>query len=144
MLTTRTGIGNYPGDATASEHWPGFAPGRSGVLNTMAPQYFDVSGIVDLEVLPPITWIHGERDAIVSDESFFDINTLGKHGIIPGWPGEEVAPPQPMIAQTRAVLDRYRAAGGTVREVALPDAGHAPHLDAAATFDAELAALVVG
>ena len=45
-----------------------------------------------------------------------------------------------MVTQTRAVLDRYAAAGGEYREVALPEAGHAPHLDEAAAFDRELAA----
>ena len=134
MLTTKTGVDNYPGDSVASENWPGFAAGTRGVLNTMAPQYFDVSGIVDLAVKPPILWIHGDKDAIVSDGSFFDLNMLGQVGVIPGWPGADVAPPQPMKVQTRAVLDRYRANGGTYTEVALPEAGHAPHLDDHDTF----------
>jgi pimeloyl-ACP methyl ester carboxylesterase len=144
MLTTKTGPDNYPGDSVASESWPGFSAGTRGVLNTMAPQHFDVSGIADLALKPPILWIHGEKDAIVSDSSFFDLNVLGQVGVIPGWPGADVAPPQPMKVQTRAVLDRYRANGGTYREVALPDAGHAPHLDEAATFDAELAQHIAG
>ena len=138
MLTTKTGPDNYPGDSVPSENWPGFAAGTRGVLNTMAPQHFDVSGIVDLAVKPPILWIHGDKDAIVSDGSFFDLNMLGQVGVIRGWPGAEVAPPQPMKVQTRAVLDRYRANGGEYREVALPEAGHAPHLDEADTFVAEL------
>jgi pimeloyl-ACP methyl ester carboxylesterase len=140
MLTTKTGVDNYPGDAAASENWPGFAAGTRGVLNTMTPQHLNLSGIVDLEVKPPILWIRGEKDAIVSDASFFDLNQLGLLGVIPGWPGADVAPPQPMVTQTRAVLDRYAANGGTYREVVLPDAGHAPHLDEAETFDRELAA----
>ncbi|HKT58349.1 MAG TPA: alpha/beta fold hydrolase [Microbacterium sp.] len=142
MLTTATGVDNYPGDSVASPNWPGFAAGARGVLNTMAPQHFDASGIVDLAVKPPILWMHGELDAIVSDASFFDLNQLGKLGVIPGWPGEDVAPPQPMIAQTRAVLERYAAAGGRYREVSLPDAGHAPHLDEPETFVRELVAHV--
>ena len=48
MLSTSTATGNYPGDSTTSESWPGFAPGTIGVLNTLAPKYFDVSGIVTL------------------------------------------------------------------------------------------------
>lgn len=138
MLTTKTGVDNYPGDSVPSENWPGFAAGTRGVLNTMAPQYFNVSGIVDLAAKPPILWIHGDKDAIVSDASFFDLNTLGQAGVIPGWPGDEVAPPQPMKVQTRAVLERYAANGGTFREVALPEAGHAPHLDEHDAFVAEL------
>jgi pimeloyl-ACP methyl ester carboxylesterase len=140
MLTTATGVDNYPGDSAPSPHWPGFSAGTRGVLNTMVPQHFDVSGIVDLAVKPPVLWVRGEKDAIVSDASFFDLNQLGKLGVLPDWPGDEVAPPQPMIAQTRAVLERYAANGGSYREVSLPDAGHAPHLDEAETFDRELAA----
>lgn len=130
MLTTATGTDNYPGDAAGSESWPGFAAGDRGVLNTMAPKHFDVTGLVDLEQKPPVLWVRGEADAIVGDASFFDINQLGAAGIIPGWPGADVAPPSPMVSQTRAVLDRYAANGGSYRELALPGVGHSPHLEA--------------
>lgn len=138
MLSTATGEGNYPGDSLPSENWPGFAPGGRGVLNTMAPTHFNVAGIVDLETKPDILWIHGLDDAIVSDTSLFDLNHLGSLGVIPGWPGPDAAPAQPMIQQTRAVLDAYRAAGGAYREVALPDCGHSPHLEHPDRFNAEL------
>lgn len=144
MLSTKTGAGNYPGDSVPSDSWPGFAAGTRGVLNTMAPKHLNLSGIADLATKPPILWIHGEKDAIVSDTSFFDLNYLGQLGVVPGWPGEDVAPPQPMKAQTRAVLERYRAGGGSVTELALPEAGHAPHLDEAAAFDAALAQHIEG
>ena len=129
MLATSTAGGNYPGDSVASEHWPGYAPGTTGVLNAVSPRWFDVSGIVALEAKPPVLWIHGELDAIVSDTSFFDPGHLGALGILPDWPGEELAPAQPMVSQTRAVLEAYRADGGAVREIALPDIGHTPHLE---------------
>jgi pimeloyl-ACP methyl ester carboxylesterase len=129
MLTTATGVDNDPGDSTPSENWPGFAPGGRGVLNSLTPKVFNTTGIVDLEVKPPILWIHGTQDAIVGDASYFDLNQLGKAGIIPGWPGDDVAPPQPMIAQTRAVLTRYRDAGGRFTELELADCGHSPHLE---------------
>jgi pimeloyl-ACP methyl ester carboxylesterase len=129
MLTTSTAGGNYPGDSVVSAHWPGFGAGSIGVLNTMAPKYFDTSGIVDLDVKPPVLWIHGTADAIVSDTSFYDLNHLGALGIIPGWPGAEVAPAQEMVSQTRDVLDAYRAAGGVVTELELEGVGHAPHLE---------------
>ena len=129
MLSTSTAPGNYPGDATASENWPGFAPGTVGVLNTLVPKHFDTSAIVDLQVKPPILWVHGTADAIVSDTSFYDLNHLGRLGVIPGWPGEEVAPAQPMVTQTRDVLDAYAAAGGDVTELELEGVGHAPHLE---------------
>lgn len=139
MLTTAIGDGNYPGDAVPSESWPGFAAGENGVLNTMAPKYLDLSGIVNLRTKPPVLWVRGEQDAIVSDASFFDLNTLGAAGIIPDWPGETVAPSQPMVAQTRQVLSRYADAGGSYRELALTDCGHSPHLEHP---DAFLAALL--
>ena len=129
MLTTATGIGNYPGDSTVSSNWPGFAPGTSGVLNTMAPGRFNASAIVDLSSKPAILWIHGSTDLIVSDTSFFDVNYLGQLGVIPGWPGADVAPPQPMIQQTRAVLNTYRSNGGEVTELELADCAHSPHLE---------------
>jgi pimeloyl-ACP methyl ester carboxylesterase len=129
MLTTATGVDNDPGDSTPSENWPGFAPGGRGVLNSLTPKVFNTTGIVDLELKPPILWIHGLQDAIVGDASYFDLNQLGKAGIIPLWPGDDVAPPQPMIAQTRAVLTRYRDAGGRFTELALDDCGHSPHLE---------------
>jgi len=142
MLSTATGPDNYPGDAGPSEHWPGFAPGTRGVLNTLAPTHFDTTGIVDAPAKPPILWIHGAVDAIVGDASFFDLNQLGAAGVIPGWPGEETAPPQPMLAQTRAVLDRYAAAGGTTREVVFDDCGHSPHIEKPDEFRAELLAWI--
>jgi pimeloyl-ACP methyl ester carboxylesterase len=138
MLTTATGEDNYPGDARASETWPGFAAGDRGVLNTMSPVHFDVSGIVDLDDKPPILWVRGEQDAIVGDESFFDLNTLGKHGVVPEWPGDDVAPPQPMLAQTRDVLEAYAAAGGAYRELAWEGVGHSAHLERPEEFRAAL------
>ena len=70
----------------------------------------------------------------LDDASFFDLNHLGAIGVIPGWPGDDVAPAQPMVSQTRDVLDAYRAAGGEVTEVVLEGVGHSPHLERPALF----------
>jgi len=138
MLTTRTGPDHYPGDATAVPAWPGTAPGERGVLNTMAPTVLDLSGITDLPVLPPVLWVRGDADLIVSDTSAFDLAFLGSVGAVPGWPGEDAFPPQPMVTQTRAVLDRYAASGGRYREALLPGVGHAPHVERPQEFTAVL------
>ncbi|HHU40120.1 MAG TPA: alpha/beta hydrolase [Propionibacterium sp.] len=124
LVKTRTGDDFYPGTAVASESWPGRATGDRGLLNTMSPKYYDASAIVDLDRKPAVTWIHGSDDKVVSDASMFDLATLGQLGAVPGWPGADVMPPQPMVQQTRAVLDAYRSAGGTVTEVALEGVDH--------------------
>ncbi|MBB4981656.1 MULTISPECIES: alpha/beta fold hydrolase [Streptomyces] len=126
MLATSLGDDHYPGDSTTSTAWPGIAPGTRGVLNCMAPTHFRVDDLHLIDPKPPVLWIRGEDDVIVSDTSMFDLAHLGAIGAVPGWDG---TPAQPMLAQTRHVLDRYAAAGGTVREVAVPDAGHAVHLE---------------
>jgi pimeloyl-ACP methyl ester carboxylesterase len=95
----------------------------------MAPTVLDLSGIVDVDPKPPVLWVRGDADQIVSDTSVFDLAFLGSVGAVPGWPGAEAFPPQPMVTQTRAVLDRYAATGGAYREVVLPGVGHSPHVE---------------
>jgi len=138
MLSTRIGEDHYPGDATPSEAWPGAAAGTRGVLNTMAPNHFGLADLPTIDPKPPIRWIHGDADQIVSDASMFDLANLGALGAIPGWPGAETHPPQPMLAQTRAVLDQYAAAGGTYDEVVIADTGHSPHIEKPEEFAAAL------
>jgi hypothetical protein len=75
---------------------------------------------------PPILWLRGADDLIVRDGGSLDLAYLGKIGLAPGWPGDEVCPPQPMIAQLRAVLDRYATNGGSYQEVVFENCGHAP------------------
>ncbi|MEU5724284.1 alpha/beta hydrolase [Micromonospora sp. NPDC047738] len=143
MLTTATGDDNYPGTAITSAHWPGTAAGERGVLNALAPAWFRVADeLVAVSAKPPVIWVRGDADVIVSDTSLFDLAYLGSLGAVPGWPGAADCPPQPMVGQTRVVLDRYAAAGGTYREVVLPGCGHSPHLERPAEFVAELLALV--
>ncbi len=140
MLSTRTGPRNYPGDVLPSTAWPGAAPGTSGVLNAMAPVYCNLTALPDVDPKPAVLWIRGEEDLIVSDTSMFDLAMLGRLGVVPDWPGEGTHAPQPMIAQTRAVLQAYAAAGGSYREVVLPGVGHSPHLEAPDRFRSELLA----
>ena len=143
LLTTRTGEDFYPGDARPSDHWPTLAPGDRGILNTMAPTHYDASGIVDLERKPPVTWVHGTADQVVSDRSMFDLATLGELGAVPGWPGADVLPPQPMVAQMRAVLETYAARGGTTREVPLDGVAHGIPLEVPERLATEIVASLV-
>jgi pimeloyl-ACP methyl ester carboxylesterase len=138
MLSTVTGDDNYPGTASPSDNWPGFAPGDRGVLNTMAPTHFRIADLSEVDPKPPVLWIRGADDVIISDTSLYDLAYLGSIGAIPGWPGEEVCPPQPMVAQTRTVLDGYEKSGGRYTETVIPDSGHAPHLDHPEQFRAAL------
>ncbi|GBD08539.1 Haloacetate dehalogenase H-1 [Candidatus Thermoflexus japonica] len=129
MVRTAVGEENYPGDFQGSANWPGVAPGTRGVNNAMSPKYCNLSALVRISPKPPVLWVRGAEDTIVSDTSLFDFGYLGVLGMIPGWPGETIYPPQPMIAQTRAVLERYRAGGGQYREEVIPAAGHTPYLE---------------
>lgn len=129
LLTTATGPDNYPGDAVASPHWPGTAPGGRGVANAMSPIYCRWDGLADIDPKPPVLWLRGDADLIVSDTSLLDLATLGSLGLVPGWPGAQEFPSQPMLSQTRDVLTRYGQAGGRWREVALTGIGHSPHLE---------------
>jgi pimeloyl-ACP methyl ester carboxylesterase len=131
MLATSVGDDVYPGDLTTSQNWPGVAPGTTGMNNALSPKYLDQAAFADLEPAPPVLWIRGDADQIVSDTSMFDLAQLGRLGVVPGYPGEDVVPTQPMVSQLRAVLD---AAGGDYREVVYEDCGHSPHLEHAQRF----------
>ncbi|MGQ0839712.1 alpha/beta fold hydrolase [Actinokineospora sp.] len=142
MLTTRIGDDHYPGDLGTTSVWPGIKPGTRGVLNTMSPTHFRIDDLHTIDPKPPILWLRGAHDQIVSDTSMFDLAYLGQLGAVPGWPGDETSPPQPMITQTRAVLDRYAESGGTYDEVVIADASHSPHLETPAEFAAAFHAML--
>ncbi len=134
MLATRTGDEFYPGDMTISVHWPGIAPGKSGINNAFSPKYCNLNGFSDIDPKPPVLWVRGDSDQIISDMSLFDFATLGQLGLVPGWPGADVCPPQPMIAQIRAVLDAYAVRHGRYVEYVLSECGHSPHIEKPGEF----------
>jgi pimeloyl-ACP methyl ester carboxylesterase len=131
ILKSETGEHGYPGDLTPSPNWPTVAPGVHGILNALSGKYCNWSGIVDIDPKPPILWTHGTLDIVVADGSAWDMGNLGKLGIVPGWPGDAVFPPQPMVTQIRHVLERYRDAGGRVQMEMFEGSGHGPIFDAA-------------
>ena len=136
MLQMTIGDNNYPGDAMPSRNWPGIAPGERGVNNAISPRYCDLSGFASITARPGVLWIRGDSDQIVSDTSAVDLGFLGQIGAVPGWPGADGYPPQPMVGQLRTVLDRYRAAGGRYEERVLAGCGHSPHLEHPDEFNA--------
>ncbi|HEY1354398.1 MAG TPA: alpha/beta hydrolase [Ktedonobacteraceae bacterium] len=129
ILSTKVSDDSYSADHVPSANWPGVAPGTRGVNNALSPRYLNQEELVNLAPKPPVLWVHGADDRAVSDTSLFDPGFLGQVGVMPGWPGAQVYPPQPMKAQIRAILARYRAHGAQTQEVLLPDCGHAPHIE---------------
>jgi pimeloyl-ACP methyl ester carboxylesterase len=129
VLSTVVGDDHYPGDMRVSENWPGVALGTSGMNNAISPKYCNLEVFAAVEPRPSVLWVRGDSDAIVSDSSMLDFGTLGRMNAVPGWPGERTFPPQPMVSQTRAVLDAYEARGGSYREEVMSDCGHTPHVE---------------
>jgi pimeloyl-ACP methyl ester carboxylesterase len=131
LLTEKVGPERYPGDFVASENWPNVAPGRYGPMNASSSKYVGdtVERFMAAGHKPPVLWLRGDSDLIVSDNSFFDLGTLGSLGYVPGWPGADIYPPQPMVSQTRAVLDEYARYGGQYQEIVIADAAHSPYIE---------------
>lgn len=131
VLKSVTGEDGYPGDLVPSPNWPGIAPGTRGILNALSPKYCNWSDIVHADPKPPVLWTHGTADIVVADASAWEMGSLGMAGAVPGWPGAEVFPPQPMVTQIRNVLTEYEARGGAVRMEMFVGSGHGPLYDAA-------------
>lgn len=131
MLTEKIGEQKYPGDFVPSSNWPNVAPGKFGPINALSPKFVgdSVEKFISAPAKPHILWIRGDSDMIVSDTSFFDMGYLGKLGYVPGWPGEEVYPPQPMVSQVRHILDQYKASGGSYEEIVVADTAHFPYIE---------------
>ncbi len=137
MLATHLGEQDLPGDKVVSPNWPFVAPGRWGAANALSPKYMaDVRRLYAIEPKPPVLWVRGSHDLLVSNAAVSDMGHIGSLGLFPGWPGMEVFPPQPMLDQTRAVLEQYAKAGGSYREVVIQDAGHIPFIEKPEEFNA--------
>ena len=146
-LTIHVGDQAFPGDKVMSPNWPFVAPGVWGAANALSPKYVTeaVERMIAAEPKRSVLWVRGSDDLSVSDNAAADMATLGALGLVPGWPGAGIFPPQPMLKQTRAVLERYDAAGGSYSEVVIDDCGHVPFIEKPdefnALFHAHLAAL---
>ena len=129
IMDMKLGPDYYPGDLTQTAEFPYVLPGTKGTNNCLAPQYANVSAIADIPVKPPILWFRGDSDTLVSDNSFSDLAVLGKMGIVPGYPGEDKMPPQPMVSQTRYIFEKYKTNGGKYKEFIIEGAGHSCHIE---------------
>ena len=115
ILKTVIGDDGYPGDSTASENWPGVAPGTRGILNALSPKYCNWAGIVELEPKPPILWTHGTADIVIADGSPWEMGTLGQLGVIPGWPGARSSRRSRWWRRSAPCSSAMRPRGGRVR-----------------------------
>jgi pimeloyl-ACP methyl ester carboxylesterase len=144
MLSTHIGPKQIPGDTCTSEHWPFYGPGKFGAVNALSPRYAaPLDLLLAARAKPPVFWLRGNRDMTVSDEAISDPGRLGKIGYIPDWPGNGIFPPQPMIGQTRYVLNRYAFSGGRFHEVVIDGAGHVPFITHPQKFNRFLAETLV-
>jgi len=130
MFRVHIGDRQLPGDKEQSPNWPYVRPGKWGATNAMSPKYVGnlVERIVAGEPKTHALWIYGANDLAVSNTAASDPGTWGPTGRLPGFPGSEAYPPQPMMDQIRKLLDDYSVAGGSYEEVAIAGAGHAPFI----------------
>lgn len=136
MLATHIGEQDVPGDTVPSPNWPHIAPGKWGATNALSPKYaIDVKKLYAAEPKTNVLWIRGSHDMAVSDNAASDPATVGAAGLLPNYPGPEVYPPQPMLKQTRAVLEQYAAAGGAFKEVVIEEVGHIPFIEKPQAFN---------
>ena len=131
MLAIHCGPKQYPGDFRESDYWPGVQPGKYGPVNAMAPQYNRevMDELLSSEPKPPLLWIQGEDDQIISDQSLSDPGFQGMLGLRPGWPGAAEYPPQPMKQQVGYALQQYRRHGGQTALLKVADCGHSPFVE---------------
>jgi pimeloyl-ACP methyl ester carboxylesterase len=136
LLQIHLGDDGYPGDKVASANWPFVAPGERGVNNALSPKYaIDPGEIIAVASKPPVLWVRGAVDLAVSDNAASDPGTWGPMGLVPGYPGADTYPPQPMLGQIRSVLDAYATAGGIYSEEVIEDCGHVPFIEKPDDFD---------
>jgi pimeloyl-ACP methyl ester carboxylesterase len=136
LLATHLGEQDIPGDSVQTPNWPHMAPGQWGATNALSPKYaLDINRLVAASPKTRVLWVRGSHDLAVSDNAASDPGFLGQVGLLPGWPGADTYPPQPMVGQTRTVLEKYAAAGGFYQEVVLQDAGHLAYLEKPEEFN---------
>ena len=96
----------------------------------MSPKYAGnlVDRILAVKDKADVLWIYGADDVAVSNSAASDPGTWGPTGRLPGFPGAERYPPQPMMEQIRVLLKAYAEAGGHYQETAIKGSGHVPFI----------------
>jgi pimeloyl-ACP methyl ester carboxylesterase len=137
MFRVHIGDRDLPGDKEESPNWPYVRPGRWGATNAMSPKYAGdlIDRLIAARPKPPVLWIYGSEDVAVSNSAASDPGTWGPTGRLPGFPGTEAYPPQPMMKQIRRTLEDYARQGGVFREVAVEGSGHVPFMSHPEAFD---------
>jgi pimeloyl-ACP methyl ester carboxylesterase len=137
MFQVQLGETGIPGDKVSSPNWPYVAPGKWGHLNAMSPRYIGnlVERITAAKPKANVLWVYGADDIAVSNSAASDPGTWGPTGRLPGYPGADVYPPQPMMDQIRTVLDDYASNGGSYEEVAVEGSGHVPFMSHPGEFN---------
>ena len=144
MFQVQLGDKGIPGDKISSPNWPYVAPGKWGHLNAMSPRYIGnlIERIVAAEPKVKVLWIYGADDVAVSNSAASDPGTWGPSGRLPGFPGVDEYPTQPMMDQIRTVLDDYSERGGSYQELAVEGSGHVPFLSHQEEFNAAFHAFI--
>ena len=144
MFQVQLGDKGIPGDKISSPNWPYVAPGKWGHLNAMSPRYIGdlIERIVAAEPKVKVLWIYGADDVAVSNSAASDPGTWGPSGRLPGFPGVDEYPTQPMMDQIRTVLDDYSERGGSYQELAVEGSGHVPFLSHQEEFNSAFHAFI--
>jgi pimeloyl-ACP methyl ester carboxylesterase len=130
MFRVHIGDQDLPGDKEPSPNWPYVKPGKYGATNAMSPKYAVdlVNRILAAKNKMNVLWIYGAEDVAVSNSAASDPGTWGPTDRLPGFPGADLYPPQPMMEQIRLLLDDYASQGGSYEEVAIAGSGHVPFI----------------
>lgn len=130
MFQVQIGATKLPGDKQISPNWPYVSPGKLGPMNAISAKYVGnlVERILAATHKADVLWIYGRDDVAISNSAASDPGTWGPDGLLPGFPGPQAYPPQPMMDQIRTLLDNYTGHGGHYEEVAVEGSGHVPFI----------------
>ncbi len=138
MLSLRLGPDWYPGDFVPSAHWPGAAPGPRGLVNAVSRRYFDAGALAGIRPQPPILWVRGADDRMISECSAARHRRARRLGLCPGLarhgrvPAPADARPNPVRPGALPGQRRRVCRRGHRRFRPQPDAGEAGGVQRAA------------